>query len=87
MNENDNALTKPISPLKAIRAKCLDCSCNQINEIKLCSVTNCALYPFRFGNNPFRKHREYTEEEKKTMAARLNSGRKLKNTPNLQGNF
>ena len=47
MNENDNALTKPISPLKAIRAKCLDCSCNQINEIKLCSVTNCALYPFR----------------------------------------
>ena len=52
MNENDNALTKPISPLKAIRAKCLDCSCNQINEIKLCSVTNCALYPFRFWQEP-----------------------------------
>ena len=40
---------KPVSPLKAIRAKCLDCSCYQLNEIRLCEATGCALWPFRAG--------------------------------------
>lgn len=39
--------------LKAIRAKCLDCCCHQINEVKLCSCTSCPLWPYRFGKNPF----------------------------------
>lgn len=34
---------------KAIRQKCLDCSCWQMKEIALCTVLNCALYPFRMG--------------------------------------
>lgn len=45
---------KRISPLKAIRLKCLDCCCGSSNEVKLCPVTSCALYPFRFGKNPNR---------------------------------
>lgn len=43
-----------VTPLKAIRAKCLDCSCGSTNEIKLCPVVDCSLYPFRFGKNPNR---------------------------------
>ena len=27
-------------PLKAIRAKCLDCCCGQANEVKLCPSAN-----------------------------------------------
>jgi len=43
------------SPIKAIRAKCLDCCCDQFVEVKLCVSTNCPLHPFRFGKNPFTK--------------------------------
>lgn len=62
------------SPLKAIRAKCLECS-GTWHEVKLCTLTQCALYPFRFGKNPYRTKREYTEEELKQIRARLAAAR------------
>ena len=68
---------KITSPIKAIRAKCLDCSCGSATEVKLCPIKTCALYDFRFGKNPFRAKREYTEEQKAEMAARLRGLRKL----------
>ena len=43
------------TPLKRIRAKCLDCCCYQRNEVKLCPSTDCPLWIFRFGRNPHRK--------------------------------
>lgn len=61
---------KRISPLKAIRLKCLECSCGSSNEVKLCPVTKCALYPFRDGHNPFTK-KDYTPEERAALVARL----------------
>lgn len=39
-------------PLKAIRSKCLDCSCGSAKDVERCSMTDCALYPFRFGKRP-----------------------------------
>ena len=45
---------KRISPLKAIRLKCLDCSCGSSNEVKLCPITACPLFPYRSGKNPNR---------------------------------
>lgn len=45
---------KRVSPLKAIRLKCLDCCCGSSNEVKLCTVEKCPLYLFRFGKNPNR---------------------------------
>ena len=44
-----------LSPLKAIRAKCLDCMCGQVQEVRLCPCTDCPLYPYRMGHNPNRK--------------------------------
>lgn len=44
-----------MTPLKAIRAKCLDCCCGQANEVRQCPCSDCALYLFRFGSNPARK--------------------------------
>lgn len=65
-----NAVT---SPLKAPRAKCLDCCCHQTNEVKLCSAKACPLHPFRFGKNPYLKGRTMTEEERAAATARLNA--------------
>jgi hypothetical protein len=44
-----------LTPLKAIRAKCMDCSDMSAKEVRLCPCKECPLYPFRFGKNPSRK--------------------------------
>lgn len=41
------------NPLKAIRAKCLECCGGSPKEVRLCSDAACALHPFRKGQNPF----------------------------------
>ena len=46
--------TSVLSPLKAIRAKCLDCCCGQVIEICDCPVSDCPLHPYRFGRGPSR---------------------------------
>ena len=46
---------KMLTPMKAIRAKCLDCCCWNPNEVKLCPIRDCPLYPYRDGHNPKRK--------------------------------
>lgn len=45
-------MTTKTDILKSIRVKCLDCCIQQINEVRLCTVTKCALWPFRFGSDP-----------------------------------
>ena len=60
-----------LTPIKAIRAKCLDCCCGDRNEVKLCPSENCSLYPYRFGKNPNIKKRELTDEERSAAAERL----------------
>lgn len=72
---------KRISPLKAIRLKCLECSCGSSNEVKLCPVTKCALYPFREGRDPYRAKVELTpeqlEQRRITLAVAREKQRKL----------
>lgn len=41
-----------MTPLKAIRAKCLDCSAGQTAEVRLCPLEKCPLYPYRMGRRP-----------------------------------
>ena len=40
------------TPIKAIRKNCLDCTCYQPKEIRLCPIVNCPLYPYRMGRRP-----------------------------------
>ena len=54
MNESGKRLT----PIKAIRAKCLDCCCLSYKEVKLCSDKECSLYPYRLGKNPYIKRKK-----------------------------
>ena len=64
-----------MTPMKAIRAKCLECCCGQANEVKLCVCSDCALYDFRMGKNPNIRKREYTEEQRAVMAERARNMR------------
>jgi len=45
-------MTTKAQVLRAIRHKCLDCSCYQINEVRECALQGCALWPFRMGMDP-----------------------------------
>ena len=64
MKRDDNKLFD--TPIKAIRKKCIDCCNGQYEEIKNCTVINCALYPYRMGRRPDRSTidtmKDYYEE-------------------------
>jgi hypothetical protein len=47
-------MSKALTPLKAIRAKCLDCSGGSFREVKECPIEDCPLYAYRMGHNPAR---------------------------------
>ena len=62
-----------MTPLRAIRAKCLDCVCNLPQEVQLCPSTDCPLYPFRLGKNPNIKLSD-EERERRAERGRANAG-------------
>lgn len=51
------AMDRGITPLRAIRYKCLDCTCFDPIEVKNCPCEDCPLWAFRLGKNPNRKGR------------------------------
>ena len=63
-----------MTPLKSIRAYCLDCMGGNAAEVRRCPSEGCPLHPFRMGHNPNIK-RELTPEQKDAVKARLASGR------------
>ncbi len=67
-----------MTPLKAIREKCVDCCCGSANEVKLCTAEDCPLYAYRLGKDPARK-REYTPEQREAARERLQKARIAKN--------
>jgi hypothetical protein len=40
------------TPLKTIRKNCIECCNGSSNEVELCQVAQCKLYPFRYGKKP-----------------------------------
>ena len=70
----------PKTPIKAIRAKCLDCCCGSSMEVKSCTKGPqakhpCSLFPYRLGTDPKRK-RAYTPEQRARMAESMKMGRR-----------
>jgi hypothetical protein len=65
---DDSDDSKYPTPMKAIRAKCLDCCLGQYGEVKSCTCTDCPLYNFRLGKNPNRKKSRVMSEEQKLAA-------------------
>jgi hypothetical protein len=54
-----------ITPMKAIRKKCLDCSGGSAREVSLCPITTCPIYSYRYGKRPETviKHQERQKEQ------------------------
>jgi hypothetical protein len=59
------------NPVKAIRARCLDCCCGDKSEVRKCVATDCSSWPFRMGTNPFRKKPVLSEAERQRRTALL----------------
>lgn len=70
--------TKNLTPIKAIRAKCLDCSASVSGEVKNCHIKDCPLWPYRLGKNPNRTGRKMTEEQRLAAAENLRLAREAK---------
>lgn len=56
--EDLRALGHPESPIKAIRAKCVDCSGGDMSEARKCKIYSCPLWPMRMGTNVFHGKKE-----------------------------
>lgn len=52
-----------LTPMKAIRKKCLRCSGDSFNEVKNCPIKDCPLWEYRFGHRPKKDGQEQTEED------------------------
>ncbi len=66
---------KRMSPLKALRARCIDCCAGSRHEVRLCTAVACPAWPFRMGANPYRTKRELSEEERSELRGRLAAAR------------
>src|SRR5215472_1157940 len=62
---------EPMSPLQALRARCLDCCAYQEKEVALCPAVQCPSWPFRMGTDPWRKPASEARREaaRKAMTA------------------
>ena len=49
MKIQDIKSSKKLTPLRAIRKKCLECMAGNPNEIKLCHLEKCPFWYYRFG--------------------------------------
>jgi hypothetical protein len=67
-----------LTPMKAIRAYCLDCSNGSAQEVKRCEIRTCPLHRLRFGRNPNRQKRLLTNEQRDAMVSRMNLARGAK---------
>jgi len=71
-----------VSPLRALRLKCLDCCNDSAQEVRLCTAVDCPSWPFRMGKNPWAS--EARREIGRSAARRLNAERAAPQSDRLQ---
>ena len=67
----------PLSPRKAMRAKCLDCCAGSAHEVKLCPITDCTLWPYRMGKGICTDPTGTVIQMPEPSAAKVEAGRRL----------
>jgi hypothetical protein len=73
-----------MTPMAAIRAKCLDCCAGSAQEVRYCVATSCPSWPYRMGSNPFRA--PLSEESRASRAITLAKARAARPNPvKIQG--
>ena len=68
-----------MSPGKALRLRCLDCSGGAAPEVRACTATRCPAWPFRMGANPWRA--PVSEERREAARATFARARRIDATP------
>ncbi len=71
----------PMSPIKAIRARCLDCCAGQIQEVRYCTARKCPSWPFRMGTDFWREKKVLTEEQRAKLKDQLDAARTRRRVP------
>ena len=61
-----------MSPIEALRARCLDCCAGSAQQVAKCMALRCPSWPFRMGKSPWRKPPSNEQRE-----AMRESGRRL----------
>ena len=65
-------MEKVLTPLQAIRKKCLDCTGDNLEEIRKCPIEECPLYMYRSAKL------EQDKEKTKERMAKARANRKIK---------
>ena len=63
-----------LTPIKAIRAKCLDCTGNQMKEVRHCTCFTCPLWGYRMGVRPEHKRALEANEDARVEKLRGTHG-------------
>ena len=64
-----------MSPLKALRLRCIDCCAGSSLEVRLCTAASCPAWPFRLSRNPWRAPAsEERRQQGRELAARRPRG-------------
>lgn len=71
--------------LKLVKAKCLDCCCDQPKEVALCPIERCPLYSVRLGKdpNPRKLSNEELELRKNILSKARQNGKKADSEKDL----
>jgi hypothetical protein len=65
-----------MTPLKVIRARCLDCCAGSASEVRNCTATQCPSWPMRMGFSPWRKPLSEAERNRRAAhAKKMRSGK------------
>ena len=62
---------KHLTPIEAIRAKCLDCMVGSVIEVRRCAMKDCPNWSYRLGTNPWIAKRELSDEQRAAAAERF----------------
>lgn len=60
-------MTRKLTPLKAIKKKCKeDCCAGDTKSWVDCKIKDCALWPYRFGKNPYHTKTRTSKQQEST---------------------
>ncbi|MFZ1413010.1 MAG: hypothetical protein WAS73_00305 [Defluviicoccus sp.] len=54
---------KPMSALKALRLRCIDCKAGELSEVRRCAHLDCPSWPYRMGRNVWSHERSEAQQQ------------------------
>jgi hypothetical protein len=61
-SKNGDMIEVDLSPIRAIKAFCIECMGFEQHEVKSCTAPTCPLFPFRLGKNARTLSTEHKEK-------------------------